>query len=59
MKSMLKMKMLPCRYTLFKDIFTIVLQVNGLPDTALIDNDDDDGYDHDERKLYKISIISL
>ena len=47
---MLKMKMLPCRYTLFKDIFTIVLQVNGLPDTALIDNDDD-GYDHNERKL--------
>ena len=37
MKSMLKMKMLQCRYALFKDVFTIVLQVNGLPDMPLVE----------------------
>jgi hypothetical protein len=35
MKSMLKMKMLLFRYALLKDVFTIVLQVNRLPDTPL------------------------
>ena len=35
-KPILKMKMSLCRYALFKDVFTIVPQVNRLPDTPLI-----------------------
>jgi hypothetical protein len=45
MKSMLKMS--PCRYALFKDVFTIVLQVNRLPDTPLTITNTDSAPNHD------------